>query len=210
CGMMGEVVGKAASICVKHECLPRDVYERYWPELDSMLKLPGKAFRATVRDDFTIPADALPEAGPYGAPSGLDPKKLPGLVLDDRDATKSAGWTEGSGLKGYIGYGYLYAGQASAATCEWTLKVPKSGNYEVRVAYQPHENRGSRVPVTVKTTAGAKTTTVDMRQPAPLEHGFITVNSGKLLQGETVTVTISSKDCGGNAHADAVQLIEVK
>ena len=30
CGMMGEVVGRAASICVKHDCLPRSVYERTW------------------------------------------------------------------------------------------------------------------------------------------------------------------------------------
>ena len=28
CGMMGEVVGRAASICIKRGCLPRDVYER--------------------------------------------------------------------------------------------------------------------------------------------------------------------------------------
>ena len=28
-GMIGEVVGKAASICVKNDCTPREVYERY-------------------------------------------------------------------------------------------------------------------------------------------------------------------------------------
>jgi hypothetical protein len=48
-----------------------------------------------------------------------------------------------------------------------------------------------------------------MRQPAPLEHGFASVGQRKLLQGEVVVVTISSKNCGGNAHADAVQLIAV-
>ena len=208
CGMMGEVVGKAASVCVKHECLPRDVYERYWPELDALLKLPGKAHRPTVNDEFTIPADALPEAGPTGAPTGLDPKQLPGLVLDDRDAKKSAGWTEGTGLKGYVGFGYLYAGQQSEATCTWEIKVPKSGTYDIRIAYQPHENRGDKVPVTVSTTAGKTTKPINMQQPAPLEHGFANIDTRKLLQGEVVTVTISSKNCGGNAHADAVQLVE--
>jgi len=42
-GMVGEVVGKAASICVKHDCLPRDVYTDHLPDLFSLLELPGKA-----------------------------------------------------------------------------------------------------------------------------------------------------------------------
>lgn len=58
CGMMGEVVGKAASICVSRDCEPRDVYERYWSELDELLRLPGKAYRASISEQFTIPDDA--------------------------------------------------------------------------------------------------------------------------------------------------------
>ena len=48
CGMMGEVVGRAASICILHECNPRDVYNRYLEELVDLLHLPGKAHRKTV------------------------------------------------------------------------------------------------------------------------------------------------------------------
>ncbi len=42
CGMMGEVVGKAASICVKNAASPRQVYEQYLPELIKLLSAPGK------------------------------------------------------------------------------------------------------------------------------------------------------------------------
>lgn len=42
CGMMGEVVGKAASICVKNSSSPRQVYEQYLPELVKLLSKPGK------------------------------------------------------------------------------------------------------------------------------------------------------------------------
>jgi hypothetical protein len=42
CGMMGEVVGKAASICVKNSASPRQVYEQYLPELINLLSAPGK------------------------------------------------------------------------------------------------------------------------------------------------------------------------
>jgi hypothetical protein len=37
CGMMGEVVGMAASVCKRHACDPRDVHAKYLEELQSLL-----------------------------------------------------------------------------------------------------------------------------------------------------------------------------
>ena len=58
CGMMGEVVGKAVSVAVKHGSTPRGVYENHWSELDELLKLPGKARRATLADPIEVPQAA--------------------------------------------------------------------------------------------------------------------------------------------------------
>lgn len=41
-GMMGETLGKAAAICVKHKCSPRAVYENHLAELQTMMRQPGK------------------------------------------------------------------------------------------------------------------------------------------------------------------------
>ena len=38
CGMIGEVVGMAASICKKHDCTPRAVYQHHLPELKELMK----------------------------------------------------------------------------------------------------------------------------------------------------------------------------
>ena len=38
CGMMGEVVGLAASVCRHHDALPSDILPLYWPELDSLMR----------------------------------------------------------------------------------------------------------------------------------------------------------------------------
>ena len=62
CGMMGEVVGKAASVAIKHGTDQRGVYEQHWGEMDELLKLPGKARRASPSAPIEIPADALPLA----------------------------------------------------------------------------------------------------------------------------------------------------
>jgi len=208
CGMMGEVVGRAASICVKRDCLPRDVYKSYLDDLIELIKLPGKARRATVHDKIVIPADALPLAGPHGAPSGLDPKEFPGIVLDDKQAKLLGKWNKGSGLKPYFGFGYLYA--SAPATATFSLQAPKDGKYEVRIAYQPHPNRGQSVPVTVKVGDQEQAFSIDMRKAAPIENGFFPLGSYELAKGETAKVTISSKGAKGNAHVDAAQLIPIK
>ena len=59
-GMMGEVVGKAASIAVRRGCTPREVYTLYWQEMDQLLKLPGRARR--------LPDDTFDVSGPAPAP----------------------------------------------------------------------------------------------------------------------------------------------
>ena len=59
-GMIGEVVGKAASLCVKNQCYPRDIYERYFPELQTLLRLPGKARRDTVQAEIKLPEGYKP------------------------------------------------------------------------------------------------------------------------------------------------------
>ena len=90
CGMMGEVVGKAASICVARECLPRDVYEQYLGELKELLTLPGQARRETVGGPLKMPAN-LPVARAEGPPSGLDPASFVGQLMDDRAAAQGRG-----------------------------------------------------------------------------------------------------------------------
>lgn len=209
-GMMGEVVGKAAAICRTHACTPRDVYEKHLEELNKLLELPGKAHRATVKDQIQIPAHVPPAAGALGPPTGLDPARLPGLVIDDRQALKQGKWTEGHGLEGYVGYGYLYASPDAENTVRFEFKPPAAGRFEVRYAYQPHENRGTRVPVTVHCGQGQKTKAINMRVAPPLENGFISLGEFSFQAEETVAVVVSGEKAGGLAHADAIQVLPAK
>ena len=210
CGMMGEVVGKAASICTLQSCTPRDVYARYLDELKELLVLPGKARRASVSSQITIPDDALPLAGPLGPMPGIDPAKLKGLVFDDRDARKEGKWTEGTGLKGFVGWGYLYASAKSNSKITWTFKAPSTGDFDVRISYQPHENRSSRCKVLVNTKSGSTPRTVNMQKAAPLEHGFASLGRFPLTKGEAVSIVISTDGSDGNAHADGLQVLPVE
>jgi hypothetical protein len=210
CGMMGEVVGRAASLCVLHDCTPRDVYQRYWSEMESLLKLPGKAHRKTVDAKFIIPDDSLPLAQASGPPSGIDPAKLDGIVVDDTKATRSGSWTAGTGLKGYIGWSYLYAGADSGATIRFDVAAPEAAKYELRLAYLPHENRGKQVPVSVLVSGGSpQMLSIDMTKAPPIDGGFVSLGQYELGKTDKIAVTLSTENASGFVHADAVQLVRV-
>ena len=213
CGMMGEVVGKAASVAVKHGTTPRGVYEKHWDEMHELLQLPGKARRATLQSAIDIPPDALPLAAPEGPPTGIDPRKLArekrAVVCDDIEAVREGNWQSGHGLKGYVGVGYHYAGPDSGATAKYELQAPAAGTYDVLVSWQPHENRGSAVPVLVETASGRTSVRFDMQKPAPLD-GFASAGRVVLGKGDECVVVISTDGAKGNAHADAVLLVPAK
>lgn len=205
CGMMGEVVGKAASICTIHDCQPCDVYEAHLDELLTLLKLPGKARRSTPSAEIVIPADAMKLAGPYGPPDGIDPQAIAGIVLDDQNANLVGPWTSGQGLKNYVGYGYQYAANGSKATATFVLKVSQPGRYELQLYSQAHPNRATQAPVTVQIDDQETTYRVDQRKKT--RGDLVTVTKLDLTAATEVIVTIGCQDAGGTVHADAVRLL---
>jgi len=206
-GMVGEVVGKAASICIEQGTSPRGVYEDHLPELLNMLELPGKARRATVHDEIEIPKDALARASELGPYLGLDPTALSGIVVDDRDAEKSGDWTDSTGLKGFVGYGYVYGGGNAKAT--YFATIEHAGKYRVLHAHQPHENRAPNASLIVHSADGDVPVTVDMTKAPSGDKGFEPLGIFRFEAGEQAVVTIDGTGAKGAIHTDAVQLIRV-
>lgn len=209
CGMMGEVAGKAASLCIQYDCDPRDVYDKYLEDLFVLLRLPGKARRSEIGGETTIPDDALPDAGPLGPYTGINPDALEGIVVDDREATKTGKWTSGTGLKGYVGYSYLYASGADKAL-SFPIKVKATGEYEVRYAYLQHENRSPNALIEVHSAEGTQQQRIDMTKEPPIDRSFISLGKFKFTAGNAGKVVISGAGAKGNLHADAIQVIPVE
>jgi len=203
CGMMGEVVGKAASICTQNECQPRDVYESHLDELLELLRLPGKARRTSLDGDIVIPDDAMESAGPNGPMPGRKPADLPGIVIDDRDAVLTGSWTEGTGLRGYVGWSYRYASPNSSATARFTTKLPEAGRYRLQIYSQPHPNRGETVPVTVA-IAKSSPTALRINQRDSDTSEAIDAGEYDVPADTEVTVIVSSENAGGLVHVDAI------
>jgi len=208
CGMMGEVVGKAASICALNDCQPRDVYETHLDDLLVLLKLPGKAHRSTPSAEIIIPSDALPLAGPRGPANGMDIAKLNGVVVDDENATVQGAWTNGTGLPNYVSYGYKYSGSNTGATATFKLKAPKAGRYLVQTFSQSHPNRSTQTPVTLRRHDLIREYRINQRVKS--KDDVVSIAEVNLTDQEEVIVTIGTQGADGVVHIDAVRLLEVE
>jgi hypothetical protein len=95
-------------------------------------------------------------------PGSVAVKDLTGIVVDDAQAAFTGEWTASSASGGVDGF-YHHDGNEGkgAKTARFEVRVPKSGQYEVRFAYAAAPNRATNVPVTVTHADGAKTIIVD-------------------------------------------------
>jgi ribulose 1,5-bisphosphate synthetase/thiazole synthase len=204
CGMFGEVVGKAAWISVRHHTTPRGVYEQYLDILKDLMSKPGAMRRDSLQGELYLPANAkkLPEI----TGEGIDPKKLEGIVIDDEDAELTGNWSKGEGLKPFVGDHYRFA-SAKGASARFSFAVKESGNYQVQIYWQPHANRAKTAPVSVVSSAGEKTFTVDQSKPASGKQGAHSLGTFKFNAGEEAAVIFRTEGAGGNVHLDAVQIL---
>lgn len=213
CGMMGVVVGKAAAVCAKYDVGPRGVYEQHLDKLIELMRLPGNMRRLDLEGEFAVD----PQLPDMGEPEldWIPVNTLPGISIDDNQAQYTGNWTQGEGLKPFIESGYHYASSAGKnlekmATARYEFTVPKDGDYEVRLNWQPHENRSSKTQVTVTSADGEKKVTVNQRIAAPLEHGFYGLGVYRFQSGKPGSIVISNEGADGAIHADAVQILPVK
>ncbi|MEZ5387347.1 MAG: FAD-dependent oxidoreductase [Prosthecobacter sp.] len=207
CGMMGEVVGKAAWICVRHHTTPRGVYEQYLDILKELMNQPGAMRRDSLEGELYLPANA--KKLPPVAEDSISPAKLEGLVIDDAEAELNGNWAHGEGLKPFVGKYYSY-GKDEKASARFAFSVKQTGNYEVRIFFQPHENRAKAAPVSVLSADGEKTMTVNQTKSAPLPMGAYSLGTFKFAAGEESAVIFRTTNAGGNVHLDAVQILPAK
>ena len=155
-----------------------------------------------------LPPLPAKDARPSG-PVSLDPKSLPGLILDDAQAELSGDWERSANFKPYVGTSYLHDGQRSdgKSRAVFRFKVPADGDFELRMAYSAHETRTTRLPVTIAGGGAEHRFTVDQTQPPPSGQTFREVGRVRLSQGVDYALTVTNADTRGFVILDAFQLL---
>lgn len=206
CGMMGEIAGKAAWICVRHETSPRGVYELHLALLKELMTQPGAMRRATLDGPLALPPGVKVAAR---AVAGIAPATIEGIVIDDEDAELQGRWESSGSLTGFVGENYRYSSDAKAMA-RFPFEVKEAGTYDVRVAWQPHSNRAKAASVSVQSADGEKTVTIDQTKPAQGANGFHSIGKFRFTANEKAAVLYRVAGAQGTVHIDAVQVVPVK
>ena len=134
---------------------------------------------------------------------------LPGIVVDDLQATLKGQWTRSTSNDGYVAENYIHDGAKGKGAKEvaYKVQIPGDGKFEVRVSYTEGTNRDRKVPVLIRHADGEVTKYIDQTKIPPIDGSFISLGTYDFLIGEWEAVVISNKDTTAHVIADAVQFL---
>jgi hypothetical protein len=195
--ILGQSAGIAAALSAKQggavQALP-------YPALRERLLAQGQALQLPV----------LPQAGPEPkVEPGLNPKTLPGIVLDDALAQLQGAWSHSANFKPHVGAGYVHDnrrgdGQSAAV---FRLQVQQTALYDVRMAYSAHETRANKVPLLIQNGTDTVEIFVDQTLPIPSGEAFRSIGRVLLQKGLETTITLRNAGTDGFVILDALQLL---
>jgi len=161
-----------------------------------------------LRDRLIEDRQILEYTGPLRTASrtGIDPKSLPGIVVDNDQAIRSESWVEGVLIHPHVGASYHHDGNQSKGELSARFESNvKSGRYEVRVSYPANPNRATNVPVTIHHVGGQTTVRVNQRKVASIDKTFEAL--GVFEFDRRAVIEISNAGTDGYTIIDAVNLV---
>lgn len=172
----------------------------------SVQQVPYSKLREQLLRDGQVLEYAGPAAGEHSS-TGLDPAKLPGIVIDDSQAQVTGNWQASTASAKWLGENYRHDERAGDGkkTARFETKLPKSGSYEVRLAYTPNANRATRVRVEVQHASGQQLIQVNQQKPPPIDDLFVSLGTFEFSTTQPAVVTISNQAANGYVIIDGVQ-----
>src|SRR5262245_56632085 len=142
----------------------------------------------------------------------IDPKKLPGVVVDDADAELKGFATVSTSIGPFVGAGYRHDGNTDRGkqSAKFVPDLPAAGKYEVRLAYTANPNGATNASVTVAHSGGGGIVKVDQKKKPPIDGLWVSLGTFQFDKGKTGSVTVSNSEADGFVIIDAVQFIPVK
>jgi len=148
----------------------------------------------------------------HGPPVIVPVAALRGVVIDDTQAQRIGTWQFSQHSRRYVGEGYVHDQNAEkgAKTITFHPDVLPAGQYEVRLAYTPGENRATNVPVTVFCADGEFSITVNQQQEPAVDGHFVSLGRYRFEANGQGYVLVSNEGTNGHVIADAVQFLPVE
>jgi len=162
----------------------------------------------TARAALTEASKAVSQAT-AGPGQAVAASELPGIVIDDAEAKVVGGWKQSKFVRSFIGDGYLTDDntEKGAKTITFSPVIPKSGRYDVRLAYTHLDNRANNVRVTVFHADGEDNVFVDETQVPPIDGRFISLGKFRFEKDGAGYVLVTNEGTTKFVTVDALQLL---
>lgn len=170
------------------------------------------ARRRARRIDLPDDEPALPWDESLVWVTGVDPRKLPGMVIDSTQAEAVGRWVSSDHTPPFVLNGYLHDGNAGKGekSIRFAPPILRPDRYDIRLAYTPGPNRATAVPVTIRTSRETRTVTVNQRARPPIDSLFISLGVFDLAAAEPLSIEIRNAGTDGYVVVDAVQLVPAR
>ena len=134
-----------------------------------------------------------------------------GIIIDNTDSafvTMVGSWSTSTFESSYIGSNYLHDGNTGKGTksITFTPDIPTPGEYAVYLYWNSSANRADNVPVSVVSTSGTDTLTVDQRYNG---GAWFYIGTYNFDDGTGGSVTLSNTGTSEYVIADAVRFVPV-
>jgi hypothetical protein len=152
------------------------------------------------------------ESPPITSRVVLPKARLAGVVVDDLDAERTGFDSHSASHSTYVEVGYHHDrnGNKGMQTARFVPEIPKTGRYQVFVAYPFNANRAPNVPVLIKHADGESKATIDQRKKPAVRELLHAVGTFRFEKGKSGFVETSNAGTDGYVVIDAVQWVEVQ
>jgi FAD dependent oxidoreductase len=161
---------------------------------------------------------ALPNLHPPGEVDNIalvsrvvtDPSSLPGIVVDDSEATLIGNWQYSTHTPPYVGRGYLHdmKEDKGAKSATYTPLIPREGLYEVRMSHCFNVRRATNTVVVVEHADGEAKLVINQQEKPEHLDLFRSLGQYRFQKGNSGSVRIVNDGTPGKvAIADAIQFL---
>ncbi|GAA4466066.1 DUF1553 domain-containing protein [Novipirellula rosea] len=133
-----------------------------------------------------------------------------GIVIDDEEGKKSGQWKASTLFHTFVSKGYVHDnnGDKGKLSIQFSVRLPESGRYEIRLAGSPGSNRASQVPITIKDASGDHDLFVNQRTAA-IDEIWNSLGEFQFNADQDAIVTIRNTNTDGYVIVDAIQFLQM-
>lgn len=140
---------------------------------------------------------------------GLDPSRLNGIVIDDKQIELTGEWVTSTSLRPFVGSFYFHDGNAGKGmrSAKFRFAVHNNGLHDVRVSYVTQGNRAGKVKYEITSAKGPFQIIKDQRKKGNGDNFWHSLGSFQFEAGTEYSIEVTNQDTEGFVIVDSAQII---